>query len=150
MKKVTTLLLAILCSMGLASLSACAKNGGSITFTANSISSTPIKEEKSFTYKGYEFIYYNVYNDGNGNFVMADNTSYIANKDIQFGLKVKTEFVYKYVEDGDGELIYYTNLDDEGYYNYSIVDFGFVIRGVGTSYSMVYENINIGKIIHWC
>ena len=133
-------------------LSACSKikPGGSITFSAEKIGTTPVKEARSFTYKGYEFIYYNVYNDGAGNFVMADNSSYIANKDIQFGLKVKTQFVYKDTDDGNKELLSYNFLDDDGYYSYSIVETGFVICGVGIEYSMLYTDINIGKITHWC
>ncbi len=81
---------------------------------------------------------------------MADNSSYIANKGIQFDLKVKTKFVYKDAEDGDKELLSYVFLDDDGYYNYSIAETGFVIHGVGIEYSTLYTDINIGKNTHWC
>ena len=93
----------------------CIPNGGSITFTADLIGRTPVQQEKSFTYKGHKFIYYNVYNDGGGNFVMADNTSYIVNKDIQFGLRVKSPFVYNLTKEGEEPvLIEPTNKQEDG------------------------------------
>ena len=129
----------------------CIPNGGSITFTADLIGRTPVQQEKSFTYKGHKFIYYNVYNDGSGNFVMADNTSYIVNKDIHFGLRVKSPFVYNLAQEGEEPvLIEPTSKQEDGYYNYAIRDFGFQIRGIGLSVSMLYSDINIGTITHWC
>lgn len=127
-------------------------NGGSITFTADLIGDTPIEEEKTFTYKGHTFIYYNVYNDGNGNFVMANNDSYIANNDIQFGLRVKSAYVYTVPEDG-GEPVWIepsVHNKNGGYYDYAIQVFGFQIRGIGLNISMNYTDINIGTITHWC
>ena len=70
-------------------------DGVSLEITANHISSIPVKEMKTFKVEGHTFIYYNVYNDGNGNFVMADNSSFISNNSIQFGLRVKSMWVYE-------------------------------------------------------
>lgn len=137
-------------------LSSCRINSGvdgeSIEITANHISSTPIKEVKTFKEGKHTFIYYNVYNDGNGNFVMSDNSSFICNKSIQFGLRVKSMWVYEINKSGDSEdaPIQYKYLDENGYYNYSIESFGFDIYGVSKSMSLEYKNINIGKIYHWC
>lgn len=107
---------------------------------------------KTFKEGKHTFIYYNVYNDGNGNFVMADNSSFISNKSIQFGLRIKSMWVYKINKNGDSEdtPIQYKNLDEDGYYSYSIESFGFNIYGVSRSISLEYKDINIGKIYHWC
>ena len=146
MKKIIALLLLALLTLGLFS---CAgnTNGGTVTFSADMISATPVKEEKTFTDKGHTFVYYNVYNDGNGNFVMADNTSYIACNDIQFGLKVKSAYVYQTA--GDEKQRIRSVTEENGYFSYSISDFGFEIRGAAPETSTPCENVNIGKIIHW-
>lgn len=123
--------------------------GGVTVITADLISTTPVEEIKTFTSEGHTFIYYNVYNDGEGNFVMADNTSYIANNDIIFGLSVKSAWVYS-VNDNEQTLIDYNYKGDDGYCYYSIESYGIEIHGISTSISMLYENINIGKITHWC
>ncbi len=123
--------------------------GGVTVITADLISTTPVEEIKTFTSEGHTFIYYNVYNDGEGNFVMADNTSYIANNDIIFGLSVKSAWVYS-VKDNEQTLIDYNYKGDDGYCYYSIESYGIEIHGISTSISMLYENINIGKITHWC
>ncbi len=151
MKKVFPLLLLPIVSCLLAGCQP-KPNGGSITFTADLIGDTPVEEDKTFTYKGHTFIYYNVYNDGNGNFVMANNASYIANNDIQFGLRVKSAFVYTVPEDGSEPVWIEPSVHNKnsGYYDYAIQVFGFQIRGVGLNISMNYTDINIGKITHWC
>ncbi len=123
--------------------------GGVTVITADLIPTTPVKEIKTFTFEGHTFTYYNVFSDGEGNFVMADNTSYIANNDIIFGLSVKSEYVYS-INDNEQTLIDYNNKGDDGYYYYSVESYGIEIRGISTSISMLYENINIGKITHWC
>ena len=124
-------------------------DGGVTVITADLISTTPVEEIKTFTSEGHTFIYYNVYNDGDGNFVMADNTSFIANNDIIFGLSVKSAWVYS-VKDNEQTLINYNYKGDDGYCYYSIESYGIEIHGISTSISMLYENINIGKITHWC
>ena len=121
-----------------------------IKFSANNISHNAIKEEKILNTQGHTFIYYNVYSDNDGNFIMKDNSSYIMNNDIQFGLKIKTPFIYELNDDGNGKLINYNYLDDEGYYNYAIVNPGIIIYGIGREVSLNYENINIGYIFHRC
>lgn len=147
MKKIfalsTTLLLTFI-------LTSCHTNGGMIKFSANNISHNAIKEDKILNTQGHTFIYYNVYSDNDGNFIMKDNSSYILNNDIQFGLKVKTPFVYELNDDGNEKLIKYDYFDDEGYYNYAIVNPGIVIYGIAREVSLNYENINIGYIFHRC
>lgn len=123
--------------------------GNRIVVTADLIPTTPVKEIKSFTFKGHTFVYYNVYNDGDGNFVMADNSSYIANNDIIFGLSVKSEYVYN-VKDNEKTLINYNYKGNDGYCNYAVQNYGIEIRGIAVEISMLYENINVGKITHWC
>ncbi len=137
------------------SLSSCiTRDGGSTTIKADSISKIATKEVKSFTYKGYKFNYYNVYNDGSGNFVMADNTSYITNFKIQFGLRVKTPYVYTYKEDDESSkmesLQSNSSSDYVGYYNFSIIEPGIMIRGSNIDDSSEIKDINIGQITTWC
>ena len=142
-------LLAILTLFTVLPLFSCdSSNGGTITFDASQISKTPKEEVQTFKYKNHSFIYYNVYNDGDGNFVMADNSSYIYNDDIQFGLKVGTPYVYQ-KEDGEEKLLDYKDCNG-GQYIFSIIDHGFTIRGCALEISLSIENVNIGKITHWC
>lgn len=144
---ITKIISLVICLLSLAS---CKPNGGFVTFTADALSTTPIREEKVFISQGHEFTYYNVYNDGNGNFVMADNTSYIINKDIQFGLRVGTPFVYTIANDGEDPISIKPTINNgNGTYDFN-VDFGFQIRGISIYISMGYYNINIGTIVHWC
>ncbi len=129
--------------------------GGSTTFSATLITETAYKTEKSFTYKNHSFKYYNVRSDGSGNFVMVDNTSYIANFDITFGLKVKTPYVYTHKENDEtfeSTLVtkMYDTANDEGYYSYSVSERGFIIRGCDKDSTTTIKDINIGKIIIWC
>ncbi len=125
------------------------QDGGVTVITADLIPTTPVKEIKTFTFEGHTFTYYNVYSDGEGNFVMADNTSYILNNDIIFGLSVKSEYVYS-INDDEQTLIDYNYKGDDGYCYYSIESYGIEIRGISTGVSAEYKNINIGKITHWC
>lgn len=128
--------------------------GVSITFSANLISKEPSKTVKTFEYKDYSFSYYNVYNDGNGNFVMADNTSYILNLNITFGIRVKTPYVYTYRANDETftpKLIESKQYDDyKGYYNFSISDHGFKIYGAAIDDPTPMKDVNIGQIVHWC
>lgn len=125
--------------------------GGVTKFTAIKISHNPVKEVKTLKDQGYTFTYYNVYSDNDGNFIMKDNSSFIINDDFQFGMKVKSPFVYKLNDNNnDEELIEYDYLDEEGYYNYTIVYPGIIIYGIDREASLNYENINIGYIFHWC
>lgn len=129
--------------------------GGSTTFSATLISETAYKTEKTFGYKGHSFKYYNVRSDGSGNFVMVDNTSYIANFDITFGLRVKTPYVYTYKENDEtfeSTLVdkMYDTANSEGYYLYSVAERGIIIRGSDKDGTTPIKDVNIGKIIIWC
>lgn len=124
--------------------------GTGITFSAYFISRSPEKVEKTIKIRGYEFIYYNVYNDGKGNFVLADNTSYIKNTDMNFGIRFQSRdgIVCIYDENGETTLETISKSYDNGDWGYQ-VDSGFLIC-VDKSIAMTYTDINIGKITHWC
>ena len=53
--------------------------GGIMIFKATSLPLTPICKKKEIDISGHTFFYYNVYNDGEGNFVLKDDFSYIKN-----------------------------------------------------------------------
>ncbi len=121
--------------------------GTGTTFSAHSISRIPEKIEKTIKIKGYEFTYYNVYNDGEGNFVLADNTSYIKNDGMNFGIRFQpTASIYD--KNGETMLEPLSKDYDNGDWGYQ-VESGFMIC-VNKSISMTYKDVNIGKITHWC
>ena len=120
------------------------------TFDASSLPSEPVQEEKEAKISGHVFVYYNVYKSSDGGFVLKDNTSYIQNKDLVFGMKFKSDFALAYpIEDG---IVSDTPMEimeeKDGYRSYS-VNCGFEIR-IPKNISMLYQDISIGKIVHWC
>ena len=136
----------------LALIGCTAKNGVSITFTAKLVGKTPNEEVKSFSKKGVDFSYLNVYNDGNGNFMIKNNTGYLATSEPDFGLRVKTKWVYQ--NDGTGlSLVPYQHINEEGYYEFAISPNtyteirGYDIEGLTTTSE---EYINVGTITMWC
>lgn len=135
------------------SLLSCGTSGGFITFTSDSIAKTAYMAERTIKISGHEFTYYNVYSDGNGDFVLADNTSYIRNYDIQFGLRFKyvpNVLLYD-ISNGLLNPVAINPIVDEyenGDRGYS-VHFGFEIR-VAREISSSVLNMSIGKMTHWC
>ncbi len=129
-----------------------ATNGGSITFTADLVGKSPNEQVKHFSKKGVDFSYLNVYNDGKGNFMVKNNAGYLATSKPDFGLRVKTKWVYQ--NDGNGlSLVPYMSLNGDGYYSFSVSPNTYTeIRGYDmeelTSISEDY--INIGTITMWC
>ena len=142
-------------------LSSCASNGGAssyddqpdggmVTFTASSLPKIPEKKEKEVTISGHVFTYYNVYNDGEGNFVLLDDTSYIRNYDIYFGLLFDAGLARAYDISGGKEG--YDLCEDyqvsETQQSYSVYG-GFEIA-IDKTMSSHHCDENIGKIVHWC
>lgn len=142
-------------------LSSCASNGGAssyddqpdggmVTFTVFSLPKSPEKKEKEVTISGHTFTYYNVYNDGEGNFFLQDGTSYIRNYDIYFGLLFDAGLARAYDISGGKEG--YDLCEDyqvsETRQSYSVYG-GFEIA-TDKSMSSCHYNENIGKIVHWC
>lgn len=123
------------------------KSGEHVIFSAKGISKTPEKVEKTVTIKGTTFTYYNVYNDGNGNFVLADNTSYIKNENLQFGIRFGGEDS-AVIKPLDSEQCYepMSKEYDNGDWGYQVY-MGFIITIANDS---ALTNVNIGKITHWC
>lgn len=125
--------------------------GGSTTFTAASLPSVPSEEERTAVIEGHTFVYSNVYKDSEDNFVLKDNSAYIRNYDITFGLRLNCELalVYSIAEGEDGseecELLYENGTERA----YSISSPGIEIC-VSKMISMLYQDVNIGKIEHWC
>lgn len=147
MKKVFNLLLVII---SLLSFNSCknTKNGESIIFSADKLSLIPYEEEKTITINGYEFIYYNVYNDGKGNFVLYDDTSYLKNYNLQFGIRFKNNInvgIYDISKDNPILLSPIFTDYENGDYGYQVYQ-GFEIKTIKED----SINNNIGKITNWC
>ena len=121
-----------------------------VTFTVFSLPKSPEKKEKEVTISGHTFTYYNVYNDGEGNFFLQDGTSYIRNYDIYFGLLFDAGLARAYDISGGKEG--YDLCEDyqvsETRQSYSVYG-GFEIA-TDKSMSSCHYNENIGKIVHWC
>lgn len=139
-------------------LFSCSTNGDVVVFTAGSLAKTPVKQEKTIRIEDHYFIFFNVYNDGEGSFVMADNSSYIRNYDVQFGLRVNSKWAHdisKADKNTPNDFDNYALLEGSPYMGTSaldffVVNFGIEIRGIGFFISAQYENINIGTIANWC
>ena len=125
-------------------------DGGTVTFTASALPMTPKKEETKVTILGHEFVYCNVYNDGQDNFVLQDDTSYIRNYDIIFGLSFSKGLARAYdISNGkDGLELCEDFHEGEEEQSYSVYQ-GFEITIDKTLSSHHYDE-NIGKIVHWC
>ncbi len=146
----------ILLALPMLLLSSC---GESFVFDASKIDVTPVKEEKSYKFwckrKRRTIAYFNVYNDGEDNFVLKDDSSYIIAPDVLWGMKFTALNAKAYYvsdderngqecdplfkeEDITGETKYY---DARGDY--------FEIR-IDKSTPGLYADVNIGKITQWC
>ncbi len=125
-------------------------DGGTHTFDAFSLPNVPNEKEEELQIDGHAFIFYNVYNDGQGNFVLKDNTSYIRNYSLIFGLRFAKGLSRAYDISGDKDGLtlcedYYEGEDEQSYSVYH----GFEIAIDKTLSSHHYDE-NIGKITHWC
>ncbi len=143
MKKSIFFLLPILFCLA----SCISKSGGTTTYSAFLLPYSPQKVERTVKIKGEEFIYYNVYNDGEGNFVLADESSYIKCEYMSFGVRFQpTACIYDL--ETETKLEPTSKNYENGDWGYSAFC-GFVIR-LDTSDSIVRTDVNIGKIGHWC
>ena len=125
-------------------------DGGMATFSASSLPSTPSKEEKETKISGHAFLYYNVYKDEEDNFVLKDDTSYIRNYTLVFGLLFAKGLARAYdISDGkDGFELCQDFYGGNETQSYSVWR-GFEIAIDKTLSSHHYDE-NIGKIVHWC
>ncbi len=149
MKKLFALFILSLSFLGLAG---CApKSGGTEFYSAKRIGTVAYQEERSITISKHEFIYYNVYSDEKGNFILKDETSYIKNNDLQFGLRFHHSdevVIYDITKDPMTMLEPICTDYENGDYGYQ-VDRGFMIT-INPSFSTKINDINIGQIGHWC
>lgn len=123
------------------------RSGGLVKIDAKKIGKTAVLEEKKAKVKDHEFTYYNVKSDNDGNWILADKSSYIINTDIQFGFRYKNAGTKiaaydKGMEPRDMGPFY----QDETYNSYQ-VDFGFKIT---IDESINIDNVNLGIFEHWC
>ncbi len=125
--------------------------GGTTTFYANSLPSVAVAEEKEVKISGHTFVYYNVYKDNEDNFILKDDSSYIINRDIIFGLKFSSGVARAYtIQEKEGEPQECNLMEDNGEFRYySIEVYGFMIC-VDKTLSSTHQDVNIGKIAHWC
>ncbi len=125
-------------------------DGGAHTFTAASLPRTPKETEEEMPIDGHIFICYNVYNDGEGNFVLKDDTSYIKNYSLCFGLRFAKGLAraYDISENKDGQELCQLLHEGENEQYYSVSG-GFEIA-IDKSLSSHHYDENIGKITHWC
>ncbi len=124
-------------------------NGGKVVFNAASLPNVAVEREQKATINGHEFIYYNVYRSENDEFVLKDNSSFILNYDIVFGLSFSNSnspaCCYD-VSEGTKDPKPIEPFDSN---SYSIENYGFEIS-INKLISMQYNDVNIGKITHWC
>lgn len=118
-------------------------------FKATSLPLTPICNKKEIDISGHTFFYYNVYNDGEGNFVLKDDFSYIKNYDIIFGLSFAQGYAkaYDISSDNDGFTLCEERYSDKRRQCYSVYN-GFEIA-IDRSLSSIKTDVNIGCIEHW-
>ncbi len=124
--------------------------GGTTTFSARRISKTPQKIEKTVKIEGHTFTYFNVYNDGEGNFVLADESSYIKNCDLSFGVRFQPTAALYHIQETGAELTLAEPTFmgyDNGDYGYQVFS-GFVIKLSEKNADLT--DVSIGKITHWC
>ncbi len=125
--------------------------GGIKTISASSLPSSPVTEARSFEACGYTFYYWRVYKDEHDNFVLKDRYSYIINCDMNFGLRFASSGVARAYElrDGAADPVECDLMQEkEGELYYSLL-LGFKIQ-IDPHLSVSYEDINIGKLKHWC
>mgnify|MGYP004444154157 FL=1 len=127
------------------------KNGGIIVFSAKKIGKTPYKEKRNITISQHTFTYYNVYSDDEGNFILKDETSYILNFDIVFGLKFNNhngDVLLYDVSENKNEIIEPMDEGSDEYASYSVNN-GFKIQ-INPEINSIRNDINLGLISHWC
>lgn len=127
--------------------------GEATTFSASKLGTSPLEKEQTVTISDHLFTYYNVSSDSNGNFILADSSSYITNSDMIFGIRFlhSTDVcVYDLSDASNISKIEAKTKDyDNGDWGYQIDNYGFKISLDSTS-STSYTKINIGQITHWC
>lgn len=113
--------------------------------------SEPVKEERKVTIKKVEFIYYNVYKDGEDNFILKDSSSYLRTYDLTFGVRFLFNGARAYDiskgKDGSEECEIMEEKEKE--IAYSIISSGFEIA-IDKSKPSEYKDVNIGQIQNWC
>ena len=126
-------------------------NGGYRTYDASPLPKTASKEEKTVKINGSTFVIYNVYKDDDNNFILKDNSSYIQNKSMVFGVKIASGLgrIYDISKDSSDIKECEVMFDEGGWRGYSIQTQGFEIS-IDKQISMLYQDINIGKIVSWC
>lgn len=129
-------------------LTSCRPNGLPKVFSAATIGTIPYLKEKETKISSHDFIYFNVYSDLEGNFILKDSRSYIMCYDVTSGVRFK---YYPFLVLID--LATNKELEPE-FTNYKNGDYGYhVKRGFKIMYKQTisyrYEDINIGKIINW-
>lgn len=126
-------------------------NGGYRTYDASPLSKIASKEEKTVKINGSTFVIYNVYKDDDNNFILKDNSSYIQNKSMVFGVKIASGLgrIYDISKDSSDIKECEVMFDEGGWRGYSIQTQGFEIS-IDKQISMLYQDINIGKIVSWC
>ena len=148
----------ILLALPMLLLSSC---GESCVFDAAKITTTPIKEEKTvkvrYKMKRYPIRYFNVYNDGNDNFVLKDDSSYIIAPHIAFGMKftalnARAYYVSDDEKNGQECAPLFDEEDDisgETKY-YKCWGYSYFEVRIDKSTPGLYTDVNIGKITQWC
>ena len=120
-------------------------------FSAKKIGKTPYKEKRNITISQHTFTYYNVYSDDEGNFILKDETSYILNFDIVFGLKFNNhngDVLLYDVSENKNEIIEPMDEGSDEYASYSVNN-GFKIQ-IKPEINSIRNDINLGLISHWC
>ncbi len=135
---------------GSASSSEEQRDGGMQVFDASALPRSPIKEEREAKILGHSFFYYNVYADMEGGFVLQDETSYIRNYDLYFGMSFNNGLARAYDISGgkEGYDLCEDYEESEAQQSYSVYG-GFEIAIDKTLPSRHYDE-SIGKIMHWC
>ena len=125
--------------------------GGITKMDAKKIGKTAKLEEKRIKVKSHEFTYYNVKSDNNGNWILVDKSSYIINKDIQFGFRFKNEGTKIDSYEAQNPVIDMGPYSNDITYNSYRVDFGFKITILDSTDMTNYPNgVNLGIFEHWC
>ena len=158
MKRICSLLSAILIFTLLITSCTEGRGGDILTFDACGIDTVPLSKERTLTVDGHMIVYRNVYNDGEGNFVFAEG-GYIKTVGgcpdslMRFSAKPGVH-VYKITPD--------TDLRDPGFQlKGDMIDKEHVRYVVSTSFDVMItynkpfgttssEKANIGRISFWC
>ena len=135
---------------GSASFSEEQRDGLTQVFDAFCLSKSPIKEEREVKILGHSFLYYNVYAEGEGGFVLQDDTSYMRNYDLYFGLSFSKGLGRAYDISGgkEGYDLCEDCQESEMQQSHSVYG-GFEIA-IDKTLSFHHYDESIGKIVHWC